>query len=1007
MLLRRATPVAIAIVALACEPTVPYDAANNPAAIDYAGFDPTGSPPSIPLPNDLALQPQAIATQNPAQAALLTEWAKQGFPNDQEAPITIEFVRESLDPATGAVTRSAPDLDLASINPGTVLLLSISSSGSGAVAYDAPKAADYAAEGDHGVLTLHKSPDPATKSRRWPAGTQMVVAVRGGPDGVKVKNGAPGGLQPQPAMYLLLQDRDLTLPENLAILPGQSRSEKAAAAAQLEALRKGYLAPFAAVDASGAFSHREIATMGTFRVAATSRATHVETDPSAGLMPLPSDFLLGPDGRLLPELAASSGPFGPAGPGLATLDGFSATAMILMQTSAPIAAATVNKDSVFLYEVTPANGVPPSAARLAEISEIAQGKAPRFVAEPAAITQTLNGASVSTAIGLQPAVPAPLPNGSLVPVPPLSEATTYVVLVTRRVKDLFGDPLVRSTLGKILLLDPSISIASNGKSKISGVSDAQATALDRMRQAIGLAVGALLAEKGPALSRDDLVMAYTFRTQGITGAAVQLAALPYANPTAALAGAGTKAYCTGNPACTGGTVADVLASYGVDTAAVPTSNVFAVVESTITTFDKLTCPAGVPGCVDTGAFTPAAVPPNPEQIPMLVALPAPPYGGSCVPGPAQVCTIPLAVFRHGFRGGRGDLFQVADILNAQGIAVAAIDAAKHGDRSFCALDSECSGGGACVPVGALAGEGDATAPGRCSSGYARRPVTGTFASAAPSGIPLASGNYLISANFFRTRDSLRQDIIDQSQLIRVLSPNPACDKNAPPTDLAATCANAIVTPIAGVQFDPDRISFLGQSLGAIAGVADVAANPRLRAAALNVGGSTVVDVFTNSPAFAGALGALLAPLGIEQGTPAYLRFLQVAKWILDPADPENFAAHLSARTLPSPLSGNTAPPPRAVLGQLALCDGTVPNAFSLNLYGLAGLGPSAAQPGKGTVTTFVANGSSCPANAVDHGFLGAWGTYGQGATSIARQAQEDIASFFTAGTLPPSIRSTP
>jgi hypothetical protein len=281
----------------------------------------------------------------------------------------------------------------------------------------------------------------------------------------------------------------------------------------------------------------------------------------------------------------------------------------------------------------------------------------------------------------------------------------------------------------------------------------------------------------------------------------------------------------------------------------------------------------------------------------------------------------------------------------------------------------------------------------------RRPVTSSTTVAAPSGIPLASGNYLISANLFRTRDTMRQDIIDQSQLLRVLSPNPGCDKTATVTDTPRTCANQIITPIAGVQFDPAQIWFVGQSMGAIAGTVATAANPRFGKAALNAGGSTIVD------AFGGPLNAVLATLGIQPGSADQLKFLQVAKWILDPADPENFAVNLSAQTLASPLSGNVAPPARAILGQLALCDTTVPNAFNLNLYGLAGLGPSASQTGKGTVTTFTAGvGSSCPANLVEHDFLTRWVTYGQGATSITQQAQDDIAAFFLGGTLPPSTR---
>src|SRR5258708_1705506 len=311
MLLRRATPLAIALAALACSPTVPYGPTNNnPTKIDYAVFDPTGSPPDIPLPNDLALLPQAIATQPPAQAALLTSFAGRdcinldatgkgncggdaktactvatqasdcakvppvGFPNDQEVPITIDFVTQSIDPTTGAA----------------------------------------------------------------------------------------GGLQPQPTFYLLLQGKDLTLPENeqlirLGLPPGTTRAQADAAAVQLETIRKNYLALFGAIDASGAFNHSEIATMGTFTVADTAKRTHVETDASAGRIPLPSDFLTGADGHLLPSLCVPTRPFGPLGAGLCTLDGFSTTAMVLSQTSTAIQASTV-QGGVFLYKLTPAASTP-------------------------------------------------------------------------------------------------------------------------------------------------------------------------------------------------------------------------------------------------------------------------------------------------------------------------------------------------------------------------------------------------------------------------------------------------------------------------------------------------------------------------------------------------------------------------------------------------------------------------------------------------------------------------
>src|SRR5207253_7358672 len=109
-------------------------------------------------------------------------------------------------------------------------------------------------------------------------------------------------------------------------------------------------------------------------------------------------------------------------------------------------------------------------------------------------------------------------------------------------------------------------------------------------------------------------------------------------------------------------------------------------------------------------------------------------------------------------------------------------------------------------------------------------------------------------------------------------------KAAPPTNTATTCANQMITATTGVQIDPAKIYYVGQSLGAINGVPDVAANPRFSRAVFNVGGSTITDIFTDTTgAFASSPNALLASIGIAPGTAAYLQVLNVAKWVLDPA----------------------------------------------------------------------------------------------------------------------------
>jgi hypothetical protein len=191
---------------------------------------------------------------------------------------------------------------------------------------------------------------------------------------------------------------------------------------------------------------------------------------------------------------------------------------------------------------------------------------------------------------------------------------------------------------------------------------------------------------------------------------------------------------------------------------------------------------------------------------------------------------------------------------------------------------------------------------------------------------------------------------------------------------------------------------------------------------LNVGGGTVVDIFTTSPAFSATTNTLLASLGIQPGAnSAYLQFLVVAKTILDPADPVNFAGHLQSSTLPNLLAntnGTVAQSPKAVLTQAAFCDQVVPNPWNYILDFTAGTGPfvDPANPTQtGTFQLFFRGSptalASCPsptsglpppaANAVSHGFFADWST-----SAIATAAQTDATLFLiNPANKPLSLRS--
>jgi pimeloyl-ACP methyl ester carboxylesterase len=453
-----------------------------------------------------------------------------------------------------------------------------------------------------------------------------------------------------------------------------------------------------------------------------------------------------------------------------------------------------------------------------------------------------------------------------------------------------------------------------------------------------------------------------------------------------------------------------------------------------------------PAALQSGAGTPTPVTAL-VSLPLVANVPACPQGS---PVPAGLKCAPLVIFHHGLGATKATMLAVANQLNAKGFVVAAIDAPLHGDRAYCAKNSECNAGGTCTPNAALAQQGDTTPPGTCSNGLAHVPqlcastaCQGAWAGApynGQSGQTLASAEYFISANFFRTRDVNRQGVIDNSGLILALSPTTA---GAPSSFQQALIAKGyVVSPPSSTNVA--NVSWVGQSYGSIMGAVNAAGNPRIGAAVLNVGGGTSVDIFsTKGSTFYPRLQTLLRSLGVVfdpvtgDPTPAtaglYLQFLNIAKWILDPSDPINFAGSItdSGKMLPNLLLKQPAQPVKAALGQIAQCDGTVPNPTSFELYLNMGLAPLYAGGLVGTspatVTTFVNNltlSGACPgvsssgAGGVPHGFMTSWGIsydatntpqYDSTVRSLTQDAQDQGAAFLASGgtTKPSNLQVRP
>jgi hypothetical protein len=965
MSLRRIAALLFSLVA-ACARDVNPEA--SPAFVDYSVFDPSTA--AIPLPNDLALASAPTLAAGAQRDLLLAFAAQGGFPNDIEVPITVDFTRTPVGP--GAST--APAIDAASLRPigvadPNLALFKITNAGPVPAAFDAGA---IALTQSGSKTTLHlRAPEAADGSRNWEAGAHFALAVRGGPKGVKTSDGHE--IHPMPAMFLLLAGKNLADPANQSLLPDPS------AGAQLEQIRQNYLPVFNFLD--NIFPSREVANIQTFQIAPAA-GTVVRVDQTAGVVPLPFDLLrTDADGTVILNSA-----FGPAAAGIDTLDGFSTTALMFAPTSAPIDAATVT-GNVFLFQFA-GGGLPTQVLDVAAALGAGQPQRAAWLAQPPPINQAcpIPSGSCSTIVGLQPAISVPTgtPAGTLF-LPPLAESTEYAIVITKGVKDATGAALARSTVAKILL-DVANPVSIGGISQLAGIDDASAAMLEHMREQLSHVFVILPGGK----TRADVAMAYTFKTQSISPIAIQLAQLPYAvgAPVGTVTGA---TFFTPTQAAT---------DYGVASALLPAAAVPELADATFVSLDLLD-----PG--NQGAFDPAH--PTAKPVTALVAIPpAAAVTGPCPVGIASAHCAPLVVFHHGVTRSRGDMLFLAASLTSRGFVVAAIDGAKHGDRTYCSASNQCVPGDTCTPIPALGTPVDPVAPGTCGIALLRHRVdcaasdTNPACFTAAKGLPFASGNFLLSLNLFRTRDTLRQDIADQAFLALALA-RPVPLRGGGALDPLAQHLDTTY----GIAIDPTKVYFVGQSLGAMQGALNVAANPRFTRAVLAEGGGTAIDIFANPDS--GFHATLIALLGaatppIVEGSPEYLQFLQVAKWVLDPADPINFAGTLlgDAGHPRLPIGLPFAPvQPAGVLAQAALCDGTIPNPQNEELAGLIGVFPPLPPDtaGTGDFQWFInsASGASCPADAATHGVLLDFVS-----PSLTGQAQASAGSFLSTGAAQPT-----
>ena len=482
---------------------------------------------------------------------------------------------------------------------------------------------------------------------------------------------------------------------------------------------------------------------------------------------------------------------------LNTLDGFSTTSPITIGFNGSINPSTLFKGLHF-YEMN-ATGI----AR--EISFYVAGlQAGEFVA-------TTSGNKIV-----------------ILPVKPLKQNTNYAVALTKAITDDANKSLAPDLASALLLKTTPLYDTTNHTS----LSDADAQKFEGIRQASQQVIGAILQSTSNTLSREEIVSAWSFKTQSIGKVTT---AISDANISATMSIQDTHL-----------TAQQIIGSTGADVSSMKgNAEVYAGTLSQLpyylakasSTHD--TAPL-------TKSFTFAANSSLPDvnatiTIPVLVTIPK----ATNISMPATGW--PVVIFQHGITQNRTNLLAISEAFASVGYAAVAIDLPLHG------IDDNTSG----LYIAGIERTFDLDL------------INNTTGASGPDGKIDPSGTYYINLKSLLTsRDNIKQTTSDLIAL-----------KNS--------FGNIVSTD--GVKFDPNRVAFVGHSLGTIAPFGFLAHANNLESVTLAMPGGGIAQLLNNSVSFGPKIEAGLADAGVIKGTSSYDSFMLATQTILDSADPINYA----------------------------------------------------------------------------------------------------------------------
>ncbi|MBL8952310.1 MAG: hypothetical protein JNK82_16140 [Myxococcaceae bacterium] len=676
----------------------------------------------------------------------------------------------------------------------------------------------------------------------WQPARTYAVTVMGGPSGVKGANGetvvGSGALDLLRAKYPLVSCSNLADPTCRSTNPGirgKSFEDERKKALKMEKARLQAKPVLEAIEAGGA-PRENLAALWSFRTQSHAMTNPtVRFDPAVRTIPFPCDALLKNGKVSVPAEDGDDALALQTKADLGELDGFSTTASIVTERNFEEGAVGLGLQASTL-----------EAAQL-QLLDLDDNNA----AAPFTLVKKTNPDQVV-----------------LKPTRALKGHHRYAVLWTKGAKALDGRD-VTAAPALAMLSAGAPFVGEDGKSRIRTLDDGRAGDLERLRRSVAAAVAAADAK---GVARGDLLHAWSFTTVTTGPTLVELKDKPaqWNLPTAASDTA---------PLALVNSLNLVSAFSGKDFH----SQVREGREGTFITGNALnlegteldlTNPNAPVAAGTEGPFTASGLAtPRQEALKFLLVLPRTPKHADG--------RIPIIIFQHGITRWRRDSLFIANSIARGGFAMLAIDHPMHGDRSYCTKNADCAMGAMCT--------GHRCPPGQ----YA--PTAGTEGMLL--GTPAVTGlKFSSTTNLAATRDQIRQLIIDTAQLVRVVKDTTA--------GIGALNVDDPGTAVVE-RLDTTELGYIGMSLGSVMGSLAVAANPDITRAVFNVGGASPADILSQAQvAFLAEkkqrLDAyLLAARGIAAGTQRYDDFYDIARWMLDTADVQNFGRNYIDEPLPS------------------------------------------------------------------------------------------------------------